>query len=158
MLLQCKVCSCDFECKYRKLTCSDECASKQRKRSRAKLNVKRRKHGRKKKRYKSGYKKDIGLTVRSGWEANVARILNYKGIPFEYEPRLYALKLRKSTVHYLPDFIINGKVVEVKGRHTKSLYKPRLLERQYGIKVFIIDAVVYKWLEKRYKKLIPNWE
>jgi hypothetical protein len=163
MKLVCVICKKTFECAYRKQSCSDVCKTKNRRRVKAKVGYKLRKT-RGKKRYKSGYREDLGFSVRSGWEANIARLLKYKGITFEFEPKLFDLVVprlnKKPTVtRYLPDFILaDGSVIEVKGRHVKSLYKPRLLRKQYGMKVYIIDQKVYNWLKKRYSKVVPHWE
>jgi hypothetical protein len=65
---------------------------------------------------KSGFRDDIGLFVRSGWEANIIRFLNKKGIAWQYEPK--RVKLKDGST-YLVDLKIEwkGKVtfIEVKG-------------------------------------------
>lgn len=104
------------------------------------------------------YRRDIGMYVRSSWEANLARLLIYKNIPFEYEPAFVALYINKKTVYYLPDFVVNGKVIEVKGSGTTRLYKTDALTKQYKVKVYVVDDKVYGWLYKRYSRIIPDWE
>ena len=37
---------------------------------------------------KSGFKSDLGHYVRSSWESNFARILNYCGVPYVYEKEI----------------------------------------------------------------------
>lgn len=41
---------------------------------------------------KSGFRKDLGHSVRSSWEANVCRILNKYNIVYEYEKHTFKLK------------------------------------------------------------------
>jgi hypothetical protein len=36
---------------------------------------------------RSGYRADLGMNVRSGWEANTLRILKSYDIPFDFEPK-----------------------------------------------------------------------
>jgi hypothetical protein len=160
MTCTCLVCNCLFVTVRAKKSCSTQCLKVLRSRARSRVRYKRKKSGRK--RYKSGFKPDIGITVRSGWEANVARVLNLHHIPFLYESKPYVLTLATGkTVGYLPDFHVDlgtgfNVVIEVKGH--RSLYKPRLLAQQYNVIVYLIDPEVYKTLEKDYKHLIPLWE
>jgi len=80
------------------------------------------------KKFRAGYRTDIGVTVRSAWEANVIRWFNHHGIEWEYEPRLFHFeKIKRGTKTYLPDFWLpEEKVwVEVKG-YLKSQDKTKL--------------------------------
>jgi hypothetical protein len=162
MICTCTVCNCLFVSTRSKKSCSPQCLKTLRGRARSRIRYKRKKT--RKTRYKSGFKADIGITVRSGWEANVARILNLHKIPFLFESQPYVLTLANGkTVGYLPDFHVDlGKgfnvIIEVKGKYIKSLYKPRLLAQQYNVTVYLIDQEIYKSLEKEYKSLIPLWE
>lgn len=107
-----------------------------------------------------GIKKDLGHYVRSSWEANYARFLNYKGIAYEYEPNTFSLVRSDGTkTTYTPDFFI-GHWVEVKGFwRDDAIEKVKLFLEQYpNEKLEIVDKPVYKEIEKVYKKLIPSWE
>lgn len=104
-----------------------------------------------------GYRHDLGMSFRSRWEANYARILNYEGIVFEYEKH----KIEVENGHkYVPDFrLMNGTFVEVKGLSTRSnLWKFEDAVRRYPDKNFVlVDKPVYKILEREYRHL-PGWE
>jgi hypothetical protein len=42
---------------------------------------------------KSGYRPDLGMNVRSNWEANFARILNAYNIQFSFEPVVFSFPI-----------------------------------------------------------------
>lgn len=44
---------------------------------------------------KSGYRKDIGINVRSSWEANFVRIMNLYKIVFEFEPTVFSFPIKR---------------------------------------------------------------
>lgn len=50
---------------------------------------------------KTGFREDLGLTLRSNWEANFARILNLYKIKFDFEPTVFAfpIKRRHKRIH-----------------------------------------------------------
>lgn len=50
---------------------------------------------------KSGFRKDIEINVRSGWEANFIRVLNLYKIEFEFEPVVFSfpVKRRNKRIH-----------------------------------------------------------
>lgn len=52
-----------------------------------------------------------GHTVRSSWEKDIDLMLYKSGINYEYEPTRFDIGDRK----YMPDFVVDDKVVEVKG-------------------------------------------
>lgn len=70
-----------------------------------------------KKRTNIGKRKDLGLFVRSGWEANTLRYLNYHKIKWEYEPRVFTFPgIKHGTLSYCPDILLeDGTWLEVKG-------------------------------------------
>jgi hypothetical protein len=123
------------------------------------------------KKTKTGTRDDIGIYVRSSWEANVCRVFNLwitegKITSWEYEPKTFIFyDIKKGTRSYTPDFLLNypdGKeeFVEVKGR-MDSVSKTKLKRMakyypEYTVK--LIDSTLYKQIEKQYKGLIPNWE
>ncbi|MBA7565023.1 hypothetical protein ES695_14960 [Candidatus Atribacteria bacterium 1244-E10-H5-B2] len=56
---------------------------------------------------KGGYRKDLGIYVRSRMEANVARYFNLRECKWEYEPLEYCFdKIKRGQRYYKPDFII----------------------------------------------------
>lgn len=73
---------------------------------------------------KIGRRIDLGLSVRSGWEANVLRWLNDRKLQWEYEPQTFTFiefGIKHGTISYTPDIkVLNwnnkGKAwLEVKG-------------------------------------------
>lgn len=73
--------------------------------------------------FRAGYRADIDISVRSGWEANVARWLTWWEIEWQYEPRtFYFPNLKRGARSYLPDFYLPKEDiwVEVKGRLKSS--------------------------------------
>jgi hypothetical protein len=50
---------------------------------------------------KTGFREDLGLTLRSNWEANFARILMAYKIKFDFEPTVFAfpIKRRNKRIH-----------------------------------------------------------
>lgn len=68
---------------------------------------------------KSGYREDLDMTVRSGWEASVIRWLNWEQIEWEYEPQRFYFPIIRGTRSYIPDLYLpeyeGGKWVEIKG-------------------------------------------
>jgi hypothetical protein len=105
-----------------------------------------------------GYRDDLKIYVRSGWEANFARILNYVGKRWSYEPRSFALS---ETLSYTPDFYVEDDDVyyELKGRmNERSKEQLRLMSELYpNVTIVVIDGEAYNDLRKEYQTLI-NWE
>lgn len=111
--------------------------------------------------HKRGYREDIGISVRSSWEADYIRVLNHLGVRWEYEPKTFELVFPDGSKHtYTPDFYLpeQGEWVEVKGymRDVDAL-KIRLLEEQHGICAKIVDKTKMAEFEMKYSTL-ENWE
>ncbi len=68
---------------------------------------------------KGGFRKDLGIYVRSKMEANIARYYTYLKINWFYEPREYKFeKIKRGTRYYKPDFYLAAPIrlfIEVKG-------------------------------------------
>jgi len=119
---------------------------------------------------KSGYRKDIGLYVKSSWEANYARYLqclkNKKTINhFEYEHRIFNFSDNEYNImSYTPDFLVikDGEEIyhEVKGNHNKrSKQRMEIFYNQYpDVKIKLILPEDYYKINKEYKKIISGWE
>jgi hypothetical protein len=123
---------------------------------------------------KAYFREDLGIFVRSSWEANVARVLNYQAKRdeiwrWEYEPEIYwFLNIKRGTRSYTPDFKIwpeknNEKefyFIEVKGHmDPRSKTKLKRMAKYYPeIKIEICDRSIYKKLEEEYRGKIPEWE
>lgn len=116
------------------------------------------------------YRADLGLSLRSTWEANIARILRYLGIIFEYEksgfPRYPVSKQLNDpeadvTGYYFPDFFLpENRIIEVKGnwdldsRRKVQEFAANYPQYQYSV----IDADMYFTLQQKYSPKIPLWE
>ena len=104
---------------------------------------------------KAGFRKDLNQFFRSTWEANIARILNYLNIKWEYEKhRIYF-----DGGSILPDFWLSEALfdVEVKGWDVDNKLS-KLFGSQPDYPIKIIDGEVYNKLTKMFKNNISNWE
>jgi hypothetical protein len=108
---------------------------------------------------KAGYRGDIGHFVRSRWEANFCRILKTYEIEYEYESKACRFNLDELGVLiidlYLPE---KDLYIEIKGRLVDSSKLKRFVEKYPNISLKIIDSESYGFLEKKYGKVIQNWE
>jgi len=97
---------------------------------------------------KGGYRKDLGHSIRSSWEANFSRILIFLNIPYIYEKKAYPLKEGDT---YTPDFYIESKDMfyEVKGWEYSDKVK-RFKEQYPRIRLCLINEKFYKALLKIY--------
>lgn len=118
-----------------------------------------------------GKREDLGrLYLRSKWEANYARYLNWlitmqEILKWEYEPDTFEFPVRKGSRLYVPDFKVwnaDGSVEyhEIKGYMDQvSQTKLKRMGKYYpGIKVLVIDGDQYRVLNRDLKNLIKNWE
>lgn len=121
--------------------------------------------------YKGGMRDDLGIYVRSAWEANYARYLNWlvsigEIKEWQYEPDTFEFTgVKKGTRFYTPDFKITNldnsiEYHEVKGyMDSRSKTKLKRMAKYYpGIKLIVIDGKAYSALAKDVKRLIPEWE
>lgn len=132
-------------------------------------------------RSKIGKRKDLGIFMRSGWEANVARWLKHEGRTYMYEPKNFIFdKFKHGTVSYVPDFYVDNTYwVEVKGmlkgsdktriRRFKKFYpeefknlkvvcNPNTAADKFFKEVGVPIISYYRDLDKQFKALIPEWE
>jgi hypothetical protein len=105
-----------------------------------------------------GVRADLGHYVRSSWEANIARILIYEGLAYEFEPDVIELPHDEGTIRYKPDFKVNGRYLEIKGWWTDRSLKIKELVQKTNIKIEYITEKEYRMLQDYYMSLIPNWE
>ena len=114
---------------------------------------------------RGGVRKDLGHYVRSGWEANICRLLKYLDKSYAYEPSTFHF----GEINYTPDLLVGEAYYEIKG-HAKSRCKwdcncifcqkskPKFELAKQHLKLKLIGVREYKLLEKRYSKKISNWE
>ena len=121
--------------------------------------------------FRAGTRADIGIFVRSSWEANYARFLKWlkqhgEIVDWAYEPDTFWFEgIKRGTCTYTPDFRITNKdgtieYHEVKGYWTskgKTQVK-RMAKYHPEVTLKIIDKDAYKALAKDCKNLIPGWE
>lgn len=123
-------------------------------------------------RSKGGKRADLGgLYVRSAWEANYARYLNWlvaQGViaAWEYEPDTFWFRgIKRGTRSYCPDFKIHNndgsaEYHEIKGwMSPKSKTQLKRMARYHpGVKVVVVDKDAYRAIARTAKKLVPHWE
>ena len=127
---------------------------------------------------KDFYRSDLNFAPKSSWEANIARVLNYLAIPFEYERNSFEcfnVNTKEHNGYYFPDFFLpNDILIEVKG-----FWNPDSRKKVYELskfycnennlstalravgtiyKLYIIDYDIYSTLSKMYRGLISDWE
>ncbi len=120
---------------------------------------------------KQGKRPDLGIYVRSSWEANIARYLNLlkqqkKIKKWYYESkRFYFNNIKRGTRSYLPDFCViypDGRQewIEVKGFWTQKAKTAVKRFRKYYPEetLVIIDKDRYGEIEKEFSGKIPKWE
>ena len=141
------------------------------------------------KRTNIGKRADLnGLFLRSSWEANICRLLNYREKKWEYEPDVFIFKgIKQGTVSYCPDIKVytnKNKTdyiwLEVKGqlkssdktriRRFKKLYPDEFKKLRYiaGSKNTVaarffdeVGVPAYGQmndLNKAFKDVIEHWE
>ena len=120
---------------------------------------------------RGGRRTDLsGLYVRSSWEANWARYLNWlkqngEIDNWEYEVDTFSFdSIKRGTRSYTPDFKVyeKGKIIyhEVKGyMDKKSATKLRRMAKYYPeIEIKLIDESVYRSVSLMVRAFIPEWE
>lgn len=131
---------------------------------------------------KTGFREDIGMNVRSSWEANFVRVLNIYKIDFKFEPTVFAFPIKRGTKGYTPDFFFTRDQdwVEIKGYlDDKSKVKLKRFKRYYpeefsrltcvlgkysnDAKRFMADlevprVIFYEEIRDAYSQYIINWE
>lgn len=103
-----------------------------------------------------GFREDIDLYVRSNWEANFARILEYNKIIFQYEPDTFEIS---GGITYTPDFKVGNIYFEIKGyMDSRSEEKISAFKKSHpDITLAIISGNEYDLLRKSYSDKIL-WE
>jgi len=116
-----------------------------------------------------GIRKDLGIYVRSSWEANFARYLNWMKErneikKWEYEADTFDFPIKRGVRFYTPDFKVwenDGSIVyyEVKGWMTQRGATAIKRFRKYypKEKLILIEKKEYYAISK-WKSLFLNWE
>jgi len=119
----------------------------------------------------SGKRDDLGgLYLRSTWEANYARYLNWlvsigEIARWEYEADTFEFPVKRGNRFYTPDFKVwnNDNTVEyheIKGwMDADSAVKLRRMAKHYpDKKVILVDKDAYHAIARQVKNLIAGWE
>jgi hypothetical protein len=120
---------------------------------------------------RAGKREDLGIFVRSAWEANYARYLNWlmaqgpvKSWGYEEETFEF-VGIRRGTRFYTPDFKVilrDGATEyhEVKGwMHPKGATALKRMAKYYpDIKIVLIQQKEYRAIAQSVKGLIRLWE
>lgn len=118
----------------------------------------------------AGFRDDIGLYVRSAWEANYARYLNWLKArgeieSWEYEPQTFwFLAIQRGTRSYKPDFLVREKgkeyFVEVKGyMDAKSKTKIKRMKIYHPtVELRVVDERQYRSIARTVSGMIRGWE
>jgi len=121
-------------------------------------------------RSKGGFREDIQIYVRSSWEANYCRYLNWlkangKIKAWSYETETFPFPIKRGAIDYKPDFKVeyaDGHIEyhEVKGwlDPTSKTKLKRMAKYYPDIKLILIDGPVYHDLSKIFKRVLPHWE
>lgn len=121
-------------------------------------------------RTRKGLREDIGISVRSSWEANYARYLNLlikanQILRWTYEPVTFWFdSIKRGCRSWKPDFRVETatgvEYHEVKGwmypRAKTALKRMRIYHPT--VTVVLIDEARYRAIEKTCAAIIPNWE
>jgi hypothetical protein len=121
---------------------------------------------------KAGFRADLGIFVRSGYEANYARYLRFLQangsiLSWEYEPKTFVFEgIKRGIRAYLPDF----RVVPEQGIHEwhevkgwmdpKSKTRLARMKKYYPKeKVILIDQYWFRDITRQgIPNMIPHWE
>lgn len=118
-----------------------------------------------------GFRADLGFSVRSRWESNIARWLKREEAEgringWEYEPIEFAFPVERGQRFYRPDFAVYGHgeshpvYWEVKGwMDAPSRVKlARMAKYHPQVRIVVIDRAAYRRLEKAEGREIAEWE
>ena len=133
-------------------------------------------------RTKTGYRADLGINVRSGWEANLLRVLKAFDIAYEFEPKIFTFPIKRGNKAYTPDVYLkkSDEWIEVKGyldpnskiklkrfkkyypkdfaRLTMVISKSSKEAREFCAEIGVPTVVYYEDLSRTYKSSLPTWE
>lgn len=104
-----------------------------------------------------GIRPDIGVYMRSRWEANIARVLTAMGLQWEYEPKTFDC----GDVFYTPDFLVSGDSwVEVKGYMTPIAQAKidAFRSAHPQERLTLIERPMYMQIRREWIGRIPEWE
>lgn len=131
---------------------------------------------------KSGYRPDLGINCRSGWEANVMRVLASYDIPFEFEPTVFTYPIKRGNKAYTPDIYLRAtdEWIEIKGyldnnskiklkrfkryypeefaKLTMIIGKSSKKAREFCLELGVPTVLHYEEIGRLFKARITTWE
>ena len=121
---------------------------------------------------KGGKREDLGgLFLRSAWEANYARYLNWlieigEIAAWEYEPDTFEFEpIKRGTRFYTPDFKITESDGSIEYHEVKGWMDPRsrtqlnrMAKYHPDVKLVLIDKEPYYAIARQVKNFILHWE
>jgi endogenous inhibitor of DNA gyrase (YacG/DUF329 family) len=124
----------------------------------------------KNRRANGGIRDDLGIYVRSSWEANYARYLNFliknnQILKWEFEVDTFKFPIERGSRYYVPDFKVFNKdgsfeYHEVKGYmdQRSSTKLKRMAKYHPNIKIVLIDKAAYISIFRNIQAMIPFFE
>jgi hypothetical protein len=109
---------------------------------------------------KAGIRKDISRKIYfySRWEVNIARLFNYLGVKWIYQPKTFDLGSQNYTPDfYLPDYNTYIEVKNFLWRYSK-IRDMKFRKLYPGINLISLLKKDYLKLENKYSHFIRNWE
>jgi len=121
-------------------------------------------------RSKGGFREDIGIYVRSSWEANYCRYLNWlkdngKIRSWGYETETFPFPIKRGAIDYKPDFKVEYADRHIEYHEIKGWLDPtsktklkRMAKYYPEIKIRLVDAAAMRDLNALFKKMLAHWE
>jgi len=131
---------------------------------------------------KTGYRSDLDIVTRSGWESDFLRICKSYNISYEYEPFVFPFPVKTGNKGYIPDiyFPSDDSYLEIKGYFdSNSRVKIKRFKKYYPMEfsnftivinkfskdalkisrdLEIPDILFFQDIVKIFKEKISNWE
>jgi hypothetical protein len=105
------------------------------------------------------YRNDLGIYVRSRWEANYLRVLNYLEKLWIYEPETFTMEIDDRKITYTPDIFLpeENRYIEIKGYWYPGS-KEKFQKFSENNNIELVDKEKYQKLFYEYKDKIILWE
>lgn len=119
---------------------------------------------------RAGKRADLGIYVRSSYEANYCRFLKWlvsNGVikSWEYEPDEFEFPIKRGTRFYKPDFKITNNDGSIEYHEVKGWMDPksktqlkRMAKYYTDVKIVVIDADAYRAIARDVKGFLAGWE
>ena len=107
-----------------------------------------------------GIKEDLGHYVRSGWEADFARVLINENIKYEYENTKKIKDKNNIEISYFVDFYLPELDIyfEIKANNGNTTKYELFKQQNPNEIIYLIKGEQFKQLSKLYSYNIDNWQ